>query len=149
MNQSAKRKGLDLATGVDSETGRGGLMDKRRSDSRSSGSNGCSDMGGSFESLPAGEYGRHSASHKRRASEPAPVSDGHAGLAPMAGTVSIFTLHSPGACHDPFSINVCLIEFDQKSIKETACHATENETVNYFNMGSRKGWFTLTKIPKN
>ncbi|GAV04763.1 hypothetical protein RvY_14990 [Ramazzottius varieornatus] len=99
---------------VDSETGRGGLMGKRRPDSRSSGSNDCSDMGGSFESLPAG------ASHKRRASEPAPVT----GLAPMAGTVPIFALHSSGAYYVPSSINVHLIEFDQESTKggPAICH---------------------------
>ncbi|GAV05000.1 hypothetical protein RvY_15192 [Ramazzottius varieornatus] len=42
-----------------------------------------------------------------------------------------------GSC-DPDFIKV---QVDSEMGRETACHATENETVNYFNMGSRKGWF--------
>ena len=91
---------------------------KRRPDSRSSGSNDCSDMGGSFDLLPAGEYSLHSgSSHKRRASEPAPASGAHPPLSAMAGTVPIFALHSSGAYYVPSSINVHLIEFDQESTK--------------------------------
>jgi hypothetical protein len=90
-------------------------LGKRRPDSRSSGSNDCSDIGGSFDSLP-GEY--NTANIKRRASEPITSTN-----LPTA-TVPIFALHSSGAYYVPSSLHPSMISFDAEVPKGTAgiCH---------------------------
>ncbi|OQV11695.1 hypothetical protein BV898_14039 [Hypsibius exemplaris] len=91
-------------------------LGKRRPDSRSSGSNDCSDLGGSFDSLP-GEY--TASNIKRRASEPitSPAT------LPSA-TVPIFALHSSGNFYVPSSLNVNMISFDAEVPKgaTSICH---------------------------